>query len=230
MSKTLLKLDKVTYSYKMKTGNNVNVIRSASGMFESEKIYALQSDKSGGKTTLLKLIAGLDQPDSGVISVNDKNTDEMDPFEYRSKVAGLALTGMDLVSNYTVMDNVLLQMDINKVDQPEERYRIATEILEFVGLEQSGGNRKVSKLSETEKKKVRLARALATLGEIILFDDMNTGLSKEETEEFLHLLKKTAREKLKCVIYATESSLVASMADECYTINRGTVIKVKKNG
>jgi ABC-type lipoprotein export system ATPase subunit len=65
---------------------------------------------------------------------------------------------------------------------------------------------------------------------VILFDDVDLELSKEETGKFLELIRRIAREKEKCIIFTTESPLTAMEADEIYTVNRGTVIKIKKVG
>lgn len=227
MSNVVLKLESVTYSYKMKTGNNVNVIRSASGAFETGKVYAIQSDKSGGKSTLLKLMAGLDDPDAGKISYKGTDLKEIKNEKYRAQSVGLALSELDLMPRYSVTDNMLLQMDIGSDEKSGDPMKKAVEIMDFINLDASARKSKTINLSEINKKKVRLARVMATFGDVILFDDMNADLSKVTTQEFFDLLKKVATERQICVIYTTESSLVASMADECYAINRGTMVKVK---
>ena len=152
MSNVVLKLESVTYSYKMKTGNNVNVIRSASGAFETGKVYAIQSDKSGGKSTLLKLMAGLDYPDAGKISYKGTDLKEIKNEKYRAQSEGLALSELDLMPRYSVTDNMLLKMDIGSDEKSGDPMKARGDH----GFYQSGRfgtENKTINLSEINKKK-----------------------------------------------------------------------------
>jgi putative ABC transport system ATP-binding protein len=230
MSSVIFELKNVMYSYKVKTGANVNVIRNATCTFESGKIYAIQSIKESGKSTLLKIMAGLDRPDSGEILYNGENIAEWDSYVYRKTMTALALSGMDLIERYTVMDHILAQLDVSCPEKTDKHEQMAKEILSDTGIDKSLYNKKANRLDGYNRQVLRLARALATFGNVILFDDVDLELSKEETGKFLELIRRIAREKEKCIIFTTESPLTAMEADEIYTVNRGTVIKIKKVG
>ncbi len=223
----ILAIKSVVYSYKVKTGNNVNVIRHATGEFEKANMYAVLGGKGAGKTTLLKLAAGMDKVDSGVIEYKGQNINELDSYEYRSKTVGCFFEEFGLFDNYTSIDNVILQMQINNKESVKLNEK-AKELLNRVELEQEKRYVKASKLNGLDKKKVGLARALATEAEIILVDDIDLNVTKNEANGLLEIMQSLAKDDNLCIIFTTSSTDFTSLADGVMTFNRGTAILKKE--
>ena len=130
-----------------------------------------------GKSILLKLILGLFRPDSGTILVNGQRVDRMpehDLLRLRGDI-GMVFQEIALFDSLTVAENVgyRLSQETNLPDDDVER-RVA-EVLGFIGLGEYE-TRKPSELSGGQRRRVAIARAMASKPSLLLFDDPTTGL------------------------------------------------------
>jgi phospholipid/cholesterol/gamma-HCH transport system ATP-binding protein len=143
-----------------------------------------------GKTVLLKLILGVLKPDSGSVLFKGRDIGQMDERELsrvRSRI-GMLFQGAALFDSLDVRENVAYPLREHFRYSEEELTRIVAEKLKLVGL--SGIERMMpSELSGGMKKRVGLARAIATNPDVILYDEPTTGLDPANTKRICGLIR-----------------------------------------
>ena len=153
------------------------VLRDVSFEMAGGRLTVLLGASGSGKTVVLRLILGLMKPDAGVITVNGARIDTMTEAELarvRGDI-GMVFQESALFDSLTVAENVgyrlseEIHMSIDKVDTRVE------EVLRFVGLEEYL-DRMPSELSGGQRRRVAIARAMASKPRLLLCDDSTTGL------------------------------------------------------
>lgn len=211
----VLELKNISYKY---DGANKNVLSGINLSFEQGTLYAIMGKSGSGKTTLLSLLSGLDLPTGGEILYCGKDLKKLDRDEYRAKGIGVIFQGYNLLTNATVLENILLSMDISGV-KGINKMQTALHLLQKVGIPEEKANRKILKLSGGEQQRVGIARALAHDPDIILADEPTGNLDSDTEESIMEIFEALAKEQNKCVILVTHSRNVASFADEVLQIH-----------
>lgn len=210
----ILELNEVSYQYE---GAKKNVISNLSYSFERGTLYAIMGKSGSGKTTLLSLISGLDLPTGGEILYNGESLRKLNRDDYRAKGIGVIFQGYNLLTNATVLENILLSMNIScfkALDSDRSNKQIALELLQRVGINEEKAKRKVLKLSGGEQQRVGIARALSHNPDIIIADEPTGNLDAETEQSIMEIFKDLAYNQNKCVILVTHSKSVADYADE----------------
>lgn len=207
---SVLELQNVSYQYEK---SSPKVLSNVTVSFESGTLYAIMGKSGSGKTTMLSLLSGLDIPTDGRILYNDRDLRKLDRDDYRAKGIGVIFQGYNLLTNATVLENILLSMDISGCKEPNKK-QIALELLEKVGIDRDKAARKTLKLSGGEQQRVGIARALSHHPDIILADELTGNLDSDTEREIMEIFKSLAKEQNKCVIIVTHSKNVAAYADE----------------
>jgi len=153
------------------------VLRDVSFTVPKASMTMLLGASGAGKSIILKLILGLLRPDAGAISVHGQRIDQMsevDLLQLRSDI-GMSFQENALFDSLTVGENVGFRLlDAAHLSATEVETRVA-EVLEFVGLAEYGA-RMPSELSGGQRRRVGIARAMASKPSLLLFDDPTTGL------------------------------------------------------
>lgn len=123
-----------------------------------------------GKTTVLKMINGLLQPDSGNIYVNGDNISSINQIELRRKI-GYVIQEVGLFPNMSVEKNIGYVPSLSKSKNKKEILNIVKELIGVVGLDENMLIRYPSELSGGQRQRVGIARALAAKPEILLMDE-----------------------------------------------------------
>lgn len=216
----MIELSNVTYDYTSKAGK-VHALRGVSVKFEPGKMYAITGRSGSGKTTLLSLIAGLDSPLNGTITVNGTDISSVDRDKYRRENIGMVFQAYYLLPQLTVAENIMLSSEITKQAKPD-----VAMLLEIVGLSAFHGKKRANQLSGGEQQRVAIARAIATEPPIILADEPTGNLDNENSKNIISLLKSMAHERQKCVIVVTHSEEIAAEADVRYVMSDGSLLAV----
>lgn len=167
-----IQFDRVSFAF-----DDHVVLRNTSFSVPAGSMRILLGASGSGKSIILKLILGLLRPDSGAIVVNGRRVDQMperELLQLRGDM-GMAFQEIALFDSLTVAENVgyrLLQE--SRMPAGEADARVA-EVLGFVGLGEFG-ERMPSELSGGQRRRVAIARAMASKPGILLFDDPTTGL------------------------------------------------------
>lgn len=168
---------------------------------DAGEFVVITGESGSGKSTLLNVISGLDTYEEGEMYIEGKETSHYtisDFEEYRQKYISCIFQSFNLVSSYTVYQNVALAMQIDGCDPAEIRQKV-TEIIKKVGLHEYR-NRKVSKLSGGQKQRVAIARALAKDTKILVADEPTGNLDSVSADGIVELLTDIAADKLVIVV------------------------------
>lgn len=200
----ILELKDLTYSYPNAEYVNLEdkILSSVNYEFEEGKFYAIVGKSGTGKSTLLSLLAGLDEPKKGDIFFKEHSLEDIGYSDYRKNNISIVFQNYNLIDYLTPMENVRL---VNK-DAKED-------ILYELGLEDSQINRNINMLSGGQQQRVAIARALASDTPVILADEPTGNLDENTSSEIVDIFKKLAKEKNKCVIVVTHSNELANSAD-----------------
>ncbi|MDT2986319.1 ABC transporter ATP-binding protein [Enterococcus casseliflavus] len=192
---------------------------------EKGEIALILGPSGAGKSTVLNILGGMDQCDSGKVIVDGTDIAGFDAKQlttYRRKDVGFVFQFYNLVPNLTARENVELSAQI----VPEALD--AAEILTQVGL----GDRLdhfPAQLSGGEQQRVTIARAIAKKPKLLLCDEPTGALDYETGKQILAILEKTARETGTTVLIITHNSALAPMADRVIHFNDAKVRKMEKN-
>jgi len=181
-----------------------------------------------GKTTLLNLIAGIDKPSKGRISVFGSRLDGKDEnflADFRNINIGFVFQTYNLVSTLTVSENIAFPMEWNR--KPVEQIVKRTEELLVILDIKHRANHFSAQLSGGEKQRVAFARALANDPPLILADEPTGNLDLKNSENIIRLLKKLKKEGKTVIVSAHDSKIADSADRRIYLENGKTVNKIE---
>jgi len=192
---SLLTVTNVTKSF-----GGVAAVKNISLDVEAGEILGIMGPNGSGKTTLFNLVSGALAPDTGEIFFQDERIDGLPP--HRLCHRGLART-FQLVRPFlglTAEENVLVGLGYgrDRLTGSKARDR-ASELLTSVGLPDRA-NRPASTLTVMDRKRLELARALATAPKLLLLDEFMAGLTPAETAAAINLLRQLQRSGLTVVL------------------------------
>lgn len=205
-------------SYKYEDGTNY-VLKNLSYSFNNGKVYAIKGRSGSGKTTLLSLISGLERYKEGNILYKGKELNSINLDHYRNTNIGIVFQSFNLLQHLTALENVMLSMDISKVNTPNKKER-AIELLNSVGIDNNQVNRRILKLSGGEQQRLAIARSLSYNPDIIIADEPTGNLDAETENEIMDIFKTLAHKEKKCVIIVTHSKNVAEQADVVFELKK----------
>ncbi|MCW3778125.1 ABC transporter ATP-binding protein/permease [Levilactobacillus namurensis] len=185
------------------------VIKGVTLDFELGEFVSILGESGGGKSTLMNIIGGLDRNFTGQVTLQGQPMDHHDEAamnRYRRDTVGYIYQSYNLISHLTVLDNVLVPLDMSTLSKADRRER-AQQLLARVGLAQQG-HKYPSQLSGGQKQRVAIARALASDPQVIIADEPTGALDSENTAAVLKILDEIAAEG-KLVIAVTHSQAVA---------------------
>ena len=168
---------------------------------DAGEFVVITGESGSGKSTLLNVISGLDTYEEGEMYIEGRETSHYtaEDFEsYRQQYISCIFQSFNLVSSYTVFQNIALAMQIDGRD-PAEIRRTVNELIDKVGLS-AYKNRKVSKLSGGQKQRVAIARALAKDTHILVADEPTGNLDSASAEGIVELLTEISSDKLVIVV------------------------------
>lgn len=178
-----------------------------------------------GKSTLINMLAGIDKPSSGSVSVFGRKLEEMNEEQLallRGSDVGIVFQFFQLLPVLTVLENVLLPMDFLGRIPEKERMDRAYEVLRMVELQDHAG-KLPSELSGGLQQKAAIARALANDPPVIIADEPTGNLDSAAAERIFRLFGSLSDSK-KTIIMVTHDSELVRMAHRILTIRDGALI------
>ncbi len=204
-------------------GKGVRSVLRGVDLVVARREQVVMLGRSGcGKSTLLNLVAGIDLPDRGRVTVAGHRLDQLSEHGrtvLRRSMLGFVFQFFNLVSTLTVAENLLLPLELNGWKRAAARTRI-TEMLRAVGLADRAASYPDT-LSGGEQQRVALARAVIHRPALILADEPTGNLDDDTGETVLDLLESLAREQATTLLIATHSHAVAARADRILTLRDG---------
>jgi sulfate transport system ATP-binding protein len=195
------------------------VLQDVSVNVESGSLTALLGPSGGGKSTLLRVIAGLEQPDSGTVLISGKDATKLSP---QRRNVGFVFQHYAAFKHMTVFDNVAFGLQIRKKPKDEIRKRVQ-ELLELVHLDQFG-KRYPAQLSGGQRQRMALARALAVEPEVLLLDEPFGALDAQVRKELRAWLRRLHDEVHVTTVFVTHDQEEAiEVADTIVVLAGGKV-------
>lgn len=206
--KNMLKLKHIKKSYK--TGDfQQHALKDVSLSFRKNEFVAILGQSGSGKTTMLNIIGGLDQYDSGDLVINSKSTKnfkQKDWDAYRNNCVGFIFQSYNLITHISVLSNIEMGMTLSGIDSKTRRKK-AMEVLHKVGLKDHA-HKKPNQLSGGQMQRVAIARALANDPDVILADEPTGALDSDTSVQIMDLITEIAKDKL--VIMVTHNPELAN--------------------
>ncbi|MFV0561190.1 MAG: ATP-binding cassette domain-containing protein [Enterococcus sp.] len=220
----MLELKDIKKHYKV--GETITkALDGVSVAFRKKEFVAILGPSGSGKTTMLNVIGGLDQYDSGDMIINGKSTKDFKDSDwdaYRNNSVGFIFQSYNLIGHLGIIENVEMGMTLSGVPREEKRKR-AEDALRRVGLEDHM-HKRPNQLSGGQMQRVAIARALANDPEILLCDEPTGALDTETSIQIMQLIQELSQEKL--VIMVTHNpELAHEYADRIIEFSDGRILE-----
>ena len=201
------------------------VLRGLDAEFGRGEFVAVRGRSGSGKTTLLNLIAGIDLPSSGEISIAGQDLTAMSDRErtlFRRRHIGFVFQFFHLIPTLTVLENVALPAELAGVADGRASHQ-ALDMLSQVGMH-PWAEEYPDQLSGGEKQRVAVARALLLRPPIVLADEPTGNLDSATSEEVMSALTGMSREREACLILVTHSREWAARAERQLALRDGVLV------
>lgn len=204
-------------------GNKVEALKNVSFSVEEGEYVAIMGESGSGKTTLLNILAALDKPTSGVVSLDGQNLSKIKESAvsaFRRDNLGFVFQDFNLLDTFSIEDNIYLPLVLAGKNPSQMELRLVpiagqlgiTGILRKYPYEVSGG----------QKQRAAVARALITEPRLILADEPTGALDSKSTDELLSLFSEINRNG-QTILMVTHSVKAASHAGRVLFIKDGEV-------
>ena len=196
-------------------------------------VLALLGPSGGGKSTLLRVIAGLERPESGSVSIDGAPVplgamEEAVLRDYRRSL-GVVFQAYNLFPHMTALQNVELPLTaVHGVEAPAAKER-AREVMERLGLADHAG-KMPAQLSGGQRQRVAIARALVAKPRFLLFDEPTSALDPEMTVEVLELIAELRDIGTPMLLVTHEMGFARKIADQVAFLAEGRVLEQRTAG
>lgn len=205
-----------------KSYNKKEVLKDINFAVNKGEFLAILGASGCGKTTLLKILMGIEKLDSGKIIKNKTDITNLDPSK---RAMGIVFQNYSLFPNMNVLENVSYALNL-KLKDKELSKKISLKFLKLVKME-NNLEKYPSELSGGEQQRVAIARTLALEPDIILFDEPTSALDANNRLILRKEIKKIQEELKTTIIYITHDQEEAlSMADRVMIMKDGNILQL----
>ena len=201
------------------------VLQKVNLNLEQVHTLALIGPSGGGKSTLLRIIAGLEKPDSGRLHLNDREViyRERELMAHRRSV-GTVFQAFNLFPHLTALQNITLPLEKVHQYKPPEARQIAEEILERFQLSEHR-HKPPAQLSGGQRQRVAIARAISIKPKLLLFDEPTSALDPEMTAEVLEVIEELRKEGRDLVLVTHQMGFAHRIADQIALLSGGQIME-----
>jgi polar amino acid transport system ATP-binding protein len=187
------------------------------------RVLVLIGPSGGGKSTLLRVLGGLETPDSGVVAINGKPlaTDAVGLLDYRRR-NGFLFQQFNLFPHLDALRNIALPLEKVHGHPPAEARAMAETALDRFGL-LAHAHKLPSQLSGGQQQRVGIARAVARKPEILFLDEPTSALDPEMTAEVLELIQELAESGQDILLSTHEMGFAKAVADQVAFVAAGRI-------
>lgn len=221
---SIIKVENVVKSYK-KDSFEIPVLNNITLDVEEGEFMALMGPSGSGKTTLLNLIAGIDKPNKGKISVAGTDItglSETALAKWRSNNVGFVFQFYNLIPVLTAFENVELPLLLTPLQKSKRKEHVES-ALTLVGLKDRM-HHYPKQLSGGQEQRVAIARAIVTDPVIIVADEPTGDLDKNSAEEVLTMLERLNKEFKKTILMVTHDPSAAKRARISRHLDKGDLV------
>ncbi len=213
----LIEAEKVTKKF-----GGLMALRDVSFYIDQGEIVGLIGPNGAGKTTLFNAVAGVFCPESGTIHFRGEEITGLRPYQLCLKGIARTFQITKPFLNISVLDNMMVGA-LSKERHVEAGIKISLEMLEFVGLAPKK-DLLAANLTLEDRKKLELARALATKPILLLLDEVMAGLNPKEMEDTLKLIRKVHAEGMTIFIVEHVMKAIMSISHRIMVLHHGEKI------
>lgn len=194
------------------------------------EIVCLLGTSGSGKSTLLNMMAGLEKPTKGTVTIYGERIDKMSERKlamFRQQNMGFVFQSYNLLPNFTAIDNVGMPLAFSGIKR-RVRDKRAKEMLKLCGL----GKRmrhKPTQMSGGQQQRVGIARAFVAKPKIVFADEPTGNLDTRTTIEVMEMMVSMSRENHQTLVIVTHDTEIAAYADKIYHIIDGVISSVEDN-
>lgn len=221
----MIELQNISKLYKTKNGE-ITAVNNVSLTIQQGEIFGIIGYSGAGKSTMIRLLNGLEKPSSGKVLVNGQEISSISGGKLRSarQKISMIFQHFNLLWSRTVEDNIAFPLEIAGVKK-EERVKRVKELIDLVGL--TGREKSYpSQLSGGQKQRVGIARALANNPEVLLCDEATSALDPETTDQILELLLDiNKRLGLTIVLITHEMYVIRKICHRVAVMEAGSVVE-----
>lgn len=221
----MIKLSNITKIYKTKNGE-LKAVDNVNLSIQKGEIYGIIGYSGAGKSTMIRLLNGLEKPTTGSVVVNGEEISAVSGGKLRAarQKISMIFQHFNLLWSRTVEENIAFPLEIAGVPKAERAKRVA-ELIDLVGL--SGRDKAYpSQLSGGQKQRVGIARALANNPEVLLCDEATSALDPETTDSILELLLDiNKRLGLTIVLITHEMHVIRKICHRVAVMEAGKVVE-----
>ncbi|MCC6064296.1 MAG: ATP-binding cassette domain-containing protein [Thermocrinis sp.] len=206
-----------------------HILKNVSFKINRSEIFTILGGSGSGKTTITKCIVGLLKPTSGSVKVFGKEITQINPLELNGlrKEIGYVFQGAALFDSLKVWENVVFYYLEHSHMKEEELKEIALNYLKMVGLGEHTLELYPSELSGGMKKRVGIARAIATQPKLVIYDEPTSGLDPI-TSRLIDNLIKELRDKTSSTALVVSHDMVSAftISDRIMILKEGEVVLI----
>jgi ABC-type Fe3+/spermidine/putrescine transport system ATPase subunit len=217
-------------SFTDSSGEVVRAVRDVDLDIPPGEFWVLLGPSGCGKTTLLRCLAGLEEPESGSIEIGGVTTyDERRKVPAEQRRVGMVFQSYALWPHMTVAQNIAFPLNSvkgrSRAEKQRDRKRVH-DLLDVMGLT-GKGDRKISQLSGGQQQRVALARALAVGNEVVLFDEPLSNIDAKVREQLRIELLRMQRDLGFTAVYVTHDQAEAmELADRVAVMRQGEIVQL----
>jgi len=200
----------------------VTAVHGVEFSIERGEILGMIGPNGAGKTTLFHLITGFHLGDEGQIRFKGEEISTLRPDEICKKGITRTFQIVKPFSHLTVLQNVTIGA-LNRIPEVVSARQVALETLRFTGLDKKKDQMGVH-LTTPERKRLELARALATRPELLLLDEVMAGLRPKEIEEMIGLIRDIRGKGITVFVIEHIMKVIMSLSDRIVVLNYGEKI------
>lgn len=189
---------------------------------EEKEILGLIGPNGAGKTTIFNMVSGFYPPDEGKVFFKDEDITGLKPHRICQKGIGRTFQIVQPFGEITVLENVKVGA-YNRLEKPEEAQTKAEEVLNFLGLFPKRLE-KAKNLTLPERKRLELARALATGPRLLLLDEVVAGLNPAEIDKILPLIQNIRSTGITIFMIEHVMKAIMNLSDRIVVIHHGEKI------
>ena len=201
----------------------VDALRGVSLGVTRGKLTAVMGPSGSGKSTLMHILAGLDRPTSGDVSIAGQKINELGDTELtklRREHIGFVFQFFNLLPMLTAEENILLPLSIAG-EKPDDAW--LEELLEKTGLEARRSHRP-SELSGGEQQRVAITRALVSRPTVVFADEPTGNLDSKTSGEILELMRESVESLGQTTVMVTHDARAAAIADRILFLDDGQIV------
>ena len=214
----IIRLDHVTKRF-----GGITAVNDVSFGIARGEIHAVVGENGAGKSTIMKMLAGVHRPDSGALVLRGESVAISDPLQARNLGVSIVFQELNLFPHLTVAANIFANRESTRGPGllDERRMVAATKrVLAQMGV-RLDPHARVGRLSVAEKQLVEIARTLEQQSEIIIMDEPNSALSAAESERLFELLRRLRDKGLTIIYVSHRLEEVFAIADRISVIRDG---------